>query len=243
MPPHPLLYNNPVPLDAVRHANLRLAGNADLRFARPTNAIPINLPEFPQAARCYPIGFIGGGQLYPVAIVGLRQDNLFVDDQGRWKAGAFVPAYIRRYPFILGEGLGDNRMALCIDDAPSVMSAVSGAPLFEYGQPSAATRQALEFCQAYHAAGLATRAFTQALIDAGLLVERRVDATLTTGDTAALTGFNVVDPDKLQALAAKTLGQWNGRNWLAPLYAHIQSMNNWSHLVDLLAERPLAGAA
>jgi hypothetical protein len=230
-----IFYDNPVALDSQRHADLGLVGIPDFGFARPSNCIPINLVEFSQAAKFYPIGFIGGEAPFPAAIVGLRKDNLYVDARGRWKAGAYVPAYVRRYPFILAEGVGDDRLALCIEDSPAVATATGGQRLFENGQPSPATRQALEFCHAYHAAGVATQPFTKALIDAGLLVDRRASATLAAGDKASLDGFKVVDLDKLQSLPAKTLKEWNGRNWLVPLYAHVQSMHNWGDLVDLLA--------
>jgi hypothetical protein len=239
-------YNNPVALDSTRHANLALAPTSNMGFARPSNAIPINLVEFSQAAKCYPIGFIGGEKLFPVAIVGLGKDNLFVDADGRWKAGAYVPAYVRRYPFIFAEGVegvDKDRLTLCIEDSPGVVTSVGGQRLFENGKPSWATQQALEFCQAYHAAGLATQPFTKALIEAKLLVDRRADATLTAGGKASLDGFKSIDLDRLQSLPAKTLNQWNGRNWLVPLYAHVQSMHNWGDLVELLAARQKEAAA
>jgi hypothetical protein len=240
----PVLYTNPVPLDSQKHANRGLRGIADLKFARATNTIPINMVEFPLAARDYPIGFIGPkDNLFPAAIVGLQKDNLFVDEQGHWKAGAYIPAYVRRYPFILGEAGGDAKLILCIDDTPEVMAEGVGQPLFKNGQPTAAAQQAIDFCNAYRAAAEETAPFVKALLAAGLLVDRQANAKLNTGASSALTGFKAVDEEKLRSLPARTLNQWNGRNWLVPLYAHIQSMNNWGDLVDQLAERQKAEAA
>jgi hypothetical protein len=239
-----ILYTNPVALDSQKHAYYGLRTIPDLKFASASNIIPINMVEFPLAARDYPIGFVGPeDNLFPAAIVGLQKENLFVDEQGHWKPGAYIPAYVRRYPFLLGQTGSDDKLMLCIEDTPEVLSAGGGQPLFKDGQVTAATQQAIDFCNAFRAAGEETAPFIKALLAAGLLVDRQANAKLSTGTSAALTGFKAVDEEKLRALPARTLNQWNGRNWLVPLYAHIQSMNNWGDLVDLLAERQKAEAA
>jgi hypothetical protein len=229
-------------LDSVRHADLALQELDDLGFARASNAIPINLIEFPLVARNYPIGFLGEGEeLYPVAIVGLQADNLFVDGKGRWKPNVYIPAYVRRYPFIFAENTEATELSLCLDDSPKVISKKGGKKLFESGKPTEVTERALEFCKSYHAAALATRPFSKALVDAGLLVERQANAELKTGGSFVLNGFKTIDEEKLRAVSAKTLGQWNAQNWLLPIYTQIESMLNWGELVDLMAARKEAG--
>ncbi|MDR3507143.1 MAG: SapC family protein [Caulobacteraceae bacterium] len=233
-----LLYDNPMLLDSVRHADLRLKDLNDLSFAAHTNTIPINLVEFPLIARHYPIGFVGEGKdATPMAIVGLGKENLFIDEKGQWKPGVYIPAYVRRYPFIFGAGNDPNQLSLCIEDSPNVLTKVGGKPLFEDGKPSDATERALEFCRSFHNAALSTEPFAKALHGADLLTERQANAELNGGGAFVLKGFKSIDEAKLRKVTAKTLGQWNEKNWLTPIFASIQSTLNWSNLVDLMAER------
>lgn len=158
----PLFYQNPVALHPNAHGAAGLVDELDYGFARKTNAIPISLSEIPLAALSYPIAFTIEGGARPVAIVGLRDDeNLFVDRDGGWLAGAYVPAYVRRYPFILAEyGEGEDLgVQLCIEDHPEILVHGAGQPLFADGEPSRLVKSAFDFCKSLRAADLATAPF------------------------------------------------------------------------------------
>src|SRR5262245_41509961 len=100
----PQFYRNPVPLDPVRHAKAGLKNRDDFGFARGTNAIALTGAEFASAARAYPIVFSAAAPVVPFAVVGLRDgDNLFLDAAGNWREDTYIPAYVRRYPFIFFE--------------------------------------------------------------------------------------------------------------------------------------------
>jgi hypothetical protein len=228
-----LFYRNPRPLELARDADLKVREITDLSFARDVNCIPINLVEFGAVARHYPICFVGDDAT-PMAIVGLQKENLFLDEQGRWKPGVYVPAFIRRYPFILADNGKDNKFSLSIDDTPEAVSTEEGRALFENGKISALTKQALEFCTAYQQSANGTQLFSRAIKEAALLVEQQADARMTAGETYTLKGFKGVDANKLRKVPARVLGKWNDQNWLAPLYAHLQSMTNWNDLIELM---------
>jgi hypothetical protein len=230
-----LFYENPRPLDAHRDVNLRVRTITDLGFARGTNTIPINVNEFSPAARHYPIGFVGEAAM-PMVIVGLRDQNVFIDPEGRWKDGAYVPAFVRRYPFIFAETGAKNQYSLCIDDTPRAVGAVEGRLLFENGQPAPLTAQALEFCRAFHAGAQATDAFAKALVKADLLVDRKAETRLAQGASFSLTGFKCVDPERLRRVNGRTLAQWNEKGWLAAIFIHLQSMTNWNDVMTLIPE-------
>lgn len=228
-----LFYENPRPLDAARDADLKVREITDLSFAREANTIPINVVEFSQVARHYPIGFVGESCL-PTAIVGLQKENLFVDERGLWKPGVYVPAFVRRYPFIFAETDDADQYSLCIDDDPRAVSTDQGRPLFENGQPAPLIGQALDFCRSFQLAARETDAFVKAIKAAGLLVERKAETRLAAGASFTLTGFKAIDPVKLRKLPARTLAQWNDKNWLAPIFIHLQSMTNWNDLMELI---------
>src|SRR5262245_9243286 len=100
-PALPLFYRNPQQIEPARHGMAGLREAADFGFARGTNAIALAVPELAHAARSYPVVFSKESPTVPFAIVGVHEDrNLFVDAAGKWRQGAYIPAYVRRYPFI-----------------------------------------------------------------------------------------------------------------------------------------------
>ena len=228
-----LFYQNPVLINRSRHASLGLRDIETFEFARQTNAIPVNLVELQAAARTYPIAFVGSDEPYPAAIVGLKEDNLFVDAGGAWKAGAYVPAYVRRYPFIFTDDKDRGLLSLCVDE-PSLV-AEGGSPLFEGDGPSAFTTRALDFCKQYHAAALPTQAFARAVVEQDLLADRQVNAKLKDGAAYVLNGVKMIDEEKVAKLSGEVLADWNAKGWLKGLFTIIQSGANWTELGDMLA--------
>ena len=228
-----LFYQNPVLISRGRHASLGLKDIEAYDFARQTNAVPVNLVELQSAARAYPIAFVGGDEPYPAAIVGLKEDNLFVDAGGAWKAGAYVPAYVRRYPFIFADDKDRGLLSLCVDE-PSLV-ADGGTALFEGDGPSAFTTRALDFCKQYHAAALPTLEFARAVVEQDLLADRQVNAKLKDGAAYVLNGMKMIDEDKVAKLSGKVLAEWNAKGWLKGLFTIIQSSANWPDLGDMLA--------
>ena len=235
-----LFYRNPVLLNAGQHAESGLREIRDFSFAREANAIPVNLVEFPLVARHYPIAFVGGADPYPAAIVGLKEGNLFIDGEGAWKPGAYIPAYVRRYPFIFADDKDRGLLSLCIDE--DVLTGEGGQPLFADAKPTEATDRALEFCKSYHAAAMPTQAFAKAVVEQDLLTDRQATAQLNDGGSYVLTGFKTLDSEKLSKLSGEVLGDWNAKGWLQPLFAIAQSMTNWGELVDLLSATDEAAA-
>lgn len=231
----PVFYTTPEILDPARHGALAILPLADLGFARASNSVPVTVEEFFEMALHYPIVFTRGAAPAPIVVVGLGGDrNLFLDAQGQWAEGLPVPAYVRRYPFILLEPQGSDRLPLCIDrDAAVVVEAgaTEGAqPLFDGAEPSAATKHALAFCEAYQRQLAATRGFAKLLQEAGLLVEQKVAMANSRGDRHAMDGFMVVDEAKFNALPDAFTLAWKKSGALAAVYAHLLSQRNWPKL-------------
>ena len=227
----PLFYRRPEPLNAAAHADWRLKGG-DAAFATDTPFVPVVVGEMAAAARTYPVVF-AGGDAQPLAVLGLERRNLFVTD-GRWSPDAYVPAYVRRYPFGFIATVNPDGFALAIDAASDriVTEGGEGAALFEDGQPSPLTKQALEFCDAFQAEATATRAFAEALMAADLLIDRRADVTLADGRRTGIEGFRVVDVEKFTALPDATVLDWHRKGWLALVHFHLSSLERFSVLLD-----------
>lgn len=231
----PMFYTSPRPLDRTRDANLRLSRPTHFNFAAKTNAIPLLIDEFPMAAAYYPIVFADGPMPIPAAVVGLRNDsNLFLDEQGRWLNGAYLPAYVRRYPFILMDDPEQKQFVLCIDETSDMFTDKGEYALFEGEQPSAFTKSAMEFCAALRQQGDATDEFVKALKEYNLLMPNDAQIDVRDGTKLQLSGFLVIDPKKFDALPDNVLLQWRRKGWLGLVYAQLLSSHRWQNLVDLM---------
>ena len=234
-----LYYDKPVLLNRDKHRHRRIRPTPGFAFARNANSLYLATVEFTEACKEYTIVFIRqkDGKVAPVVMLGLRnRENLFVDAQDRWTAG-YVPAFVRRYPFVLAE-LPDKQMGVCIDEAFSGLNDTEGEPLFdEQGGNTPFLQNALDFLQRYQVEYLRTEAFCKRLVDAGLLTEMNAKADLVDGRNFTVAGLLVVDEKKLNALPDdKALALFRAGE-LHLISMHLVSLSNLSRLVDRMAQR------
>lgn len=235
----PLFYKNPVALEAAQHQDLSLKQDFGFSFAREVNAVPINLIEMPQISHIYPIAFSNDGSATPVAIMGLRdKENLFVQDNGYWEADTYIPAYIRRYPFIFSENSENDKLTLCVDYRDEFVVEDTSQPFFDKeGNPTQLSKNALEFCKSYHAATQQTVAFSKALAKSELLIDRQADINIKGNRRITFSGFSIIDEKKLADLPDKTFLEWREKGWLPFVYAHLFSGVNWQRLTRMVNQR------
>jgi hypothetical protein len=222
-------------LDPIRHATLKLKRRGDFGFARETNAIPIALHEAAAAGGDYPIVFGAKGQPAMLAIVGYRdRENLFVEGDGSWRRGMYVPAYVRNYPFAFIEAPGGQQYVLGIDpDAPLLAS--DGEPLFEEMRPTQPLNQAIELCKSLFQSLRETVDLINALEQHQLLIDNSALIEFRTGGSARLGGFRVLDGAKFNMLDDAVFLDWRRRGWLAPIFAHFNAAGRWGRIVDTAA--------
>lgn len=237
----PLFYQQPVPLSVEKHKDTGLVGEANYDFAAETNSIPLNAIEFSMVQKFYPIVFTDQDPPMPVAVVGLRdKSNLYVDAKGKWEEGTYIPAYVRRYPFIFMTGPDRLQYVLCVDEASKLLTDKGERKLFADGKASELTENALKFCTTYQAQFEFSREFGEALAEKNLLVPNRADVKLNTGERIGLGGFRVVDEAKFNALPDEVFLEWRQKGWLHLVYSHLMSITNWNNLVNRAAETKAA---
>ena len=230
----PIFYYRPRPLDATGDRGLSLQPVTDFGFARATNSVLLGAAEYPQAMRNYPIVFTSTEPRFAVGVLGLEGDeNLFVGEHGKWREGNYVPAYVRRYPFIFLEQPGKAELTLCIDAASGLLTQSDDHLLFEGGEPTQLVRNALNFCREFHEQTLASAAFVAELAQRGLLVPNEARIRLNSGKELTLRDFQIVDEAKFNALPDDVFLDWRRRGWLPLVYAHLMSMASWTSLVEL----------
>ena len=231
----PLFYHEPRPVTAESHGDFKMRPANDFTFTQKTNAVPITLPEFVLAARHYPIVFVGK-EMVPTVALGLRNDqNVFVDDEGNWERFCYVPAYVRRYPFILLGKPEDERLQLGIDHESNSAHSNASA-LFEGEKETQVVTDALEICQQFHGAYGATAEFSEMLRDSDLVEERSLTIDLPDGKKIDVGAFASINEQKLREIPDKTFLEWRKKGWLAAMYFHVASLNNWELIMGRLPE-------
>ena len=226
-----LFYNAIDDVSAERHGDLGLTGDIRYDFARTTNSIPLNGVEFVAAARHYPIIFNRDKDRLPLAILGVRaNENLFVETDGAWAEGCYLPAFVRRYPFIFVTRPGEKELAFCVDSKSPLLVKGGDRPLFQNGRSSELLQNVARFCAAYARQQNATRTFVAALEAQDVLVERAADITLPDGQKIAMRGFRVVDEGRLRELPGDIAEEWRRNNWMNWIACHMSSLGNFGRL-------------
>jgi hypothetical protein len=236
----PLFFKRPVPLDAVRHAEAGIVSQTSMEFAKDTNSVFINAIEFAEAAKFYPIIFSAGEQPMPAVLTGFEQENYYIGKDGAWKKDVYVPAYVRRYPFVFMDVPKEDKLVLCIDEGAPHFREKGGKdvqPFYDNGEPSELSKNALNFCSAFQAQYHATRAFCAALQEAELFSPTRSDVKLANGREIQLSGFQVIDEKKFSTLTDEQIIDFHKKGWLPLLYFVLMSASNWRNLINLAAER------
>jgi len=224
------LYRDVTPLDSQRDAELRLRPVQDFGYARELKDCVITADEFAAACHSQPIVFArgGDGKLFAAAVLALPDSrNVFVDEANRWREGEYIPAFIRRYPFV--PLLGDGRMALGIDRSCAGLSTEAGERLFENGQPTAFTQQVLRFMGEFQAAWDRTLGLVKALDALGLLEPFQVAARQEQRQQV-LGGLMRVSEAKFNALKDKDSLRLIGNSGLKLAVAQMLSLAQFEKL-------------
>lgn len=239
----PLFYAKAVPLSRERHKDWWIRPTASFEFARKTNCVYVAAAEFVHLGKEYPVVFgrsfgrSGQGALFPVALLGLRNDeNLYLAEDGTWRAH-YIPAYVRRYPFVLAPNPAGDQFVVCIDEGyPGFNREKRGQPLFtEDGRQAPVVEQTVAFLRDYQAQVQATEAFCARLQEFDLVEAMQARVSLRSGQELALGGFHVVSKAKLKALAPERLAELAGADQLDLIYAHLQSLLNVNNLMERLS--------
>jgi hypothetical protein len=225
-----LVYESAVPVSKARHAGWSIEAGNDFAFSRKVNSVPLMAVEFPAASAEYAVVFAGNEEaVMPAVILGMReQENLYLGPLGGWQA-KYVPAFLRRYPFVFSSPDEGKNFVLCIDEGfPGFNQAGRGEKLFNGdGKPTPYVENVLKFLQSYQVEFQRTQAFCKKLRELNLLEPMRAQVTLDSGERMALTGFMAVNRARLKTLPGEKLAEMARNDELELLYAHLHSMRNF----------------
>jgi hypothetical protein len=228
--PLPLFYNGLEPLSSETHAHHKVRSQNAAPFLATQHAVPITVDEFPLVQRFMPIVFSVGDDAIPLALMGLNEGvNVFVDETGKLVENNFyVPAYVRRYPFMLARLHPDaQELSLCFDPtADAVGEFEEGEALFSHGQPTDATKAILGFNETFEQAGQRTQNFMNELREQGLLMDGEVTIQPEGAEQPFIyRGFQMINEEKLADVRGDQLRKMTKSGMLPLLYAHLFSLS------------------
>jgi hypothetical protein len=208
-----LVYETITPLTVDKHKSWTVSEHTDYEFTRDLSFVPILASELVLACAEYPIVFIEtkGQSPMPIAILSLDQSNRFVGGQGQWE-GTYLPAFIRRYPYLFSKEADGDTYFLCIDEASSCISAegVSGERIFdENGEQTEYTQRVVDFLSAYQIEHAKTERLGQRLKEMNLLEVKQISKNrVIEGEMkqeVVLNGLQTVDKSRVDTLTNEKL--------------------------------------
>jgi hypothetical protein len=239
-----LFYSKPEPLAPELHSKLGVRRmDGPFKFAKVGHAIPLTVGEFPVAAVSGPIIFVGDEKL-PLAVMGLNAgDNMFVRPDGTFEPGVYIPAYVRRYPFVYAADDANQQMVLCIDRNAEFVVEGGDLPFFDKdGQPSEYTKNCLDFCNNFEQERQRTMSFVNLLKELDLFELKSATFTPpmtdgTMGEPQKIAEYYGVSEDKLSKLDSEKYLMLRDNGALGQIYAHLLSLVGWDRLISLALAR------
>ena len=234
-----LFYSQPEPISPEVHGKMGVKSmDGPFGFAKAGHAIPLTVGEFPLAALTGPVIFVGEEKM-PIAVMGLNAgENMFLRDNGQFEPAVYIPAYIRRYPFVFANDDNAQQMVLCIDRGAEFFAEKDpDLAFFEAdGQPSEYLKNCIEFCNNFEIERQRTAGFVQILKDLDLFETKSADFTPTNpdgtfGEPQKIAEYFGVSEEKLNALPAEKLLEIRANGALGQIYAHLISLAGWDRLI------------
>ena len=232
----PLGYGRITPLLKTHKVLLPRAEETPQVFHR-LHALPLSLSEFEPACRDYPIVFVtsdGGKTFTAVIVLGMQvKQNLFILTDGMWDRRAYLPAYVRRYPFCMSrvtvDGKPQKERIVCIEE-----SALhdSGQLLYGAGGEALAQWVALEKLIFDYEQDLGRCESLCRLVAELELLEPFTMKAEVDGFTMQLEGMHRVTRETLEALPAEALRRLMSAGALGKIYSHLLSLANFRRLLN-----------
>lgn len=245
-----LFYQNPEPLNHATHGNLGVKQiDQPFGFLRSAHAVPLTVTEFGMAACSYPIIFVGDERT-PVAVMGVRQgQNLYVTDEGHTDEDAYVPAFVRRYPFVFASDPTNDQLLLCVDSKAPMVSEDHEIAFFDGEKPTKFTEDAIEFCKEFERQRRGTLSFVEVLAKHDLFEEKSIsfqprDAKgAESGPPQKIADYWAVSEERVNALSDEAFLELKTTGALGASYAHFVSLLNWPRVIKRALNSPVDGTA
>jgi SapC len=235
-----LFYSKPEPLSKEAHAKLGLRRiDKPYGFAAGSQIAPLTVAEFAAASLSFPVIF-AGERYQPLAVMGVTGDaNMFIQPDGAFEVGVYIPAYIRRYPFVLANDPGGQQLVVCIDRNAPMLGDLPDMAFFDAaGEPTQYTKNCMSFCNDFEVEVRRTDAFIALLKELDLFESRTqtytpVNTDGSPGAPQTVAEYFAVSEAKLKALPQEKTHELLNNGAMGQIYAHLNSLLGWDRLIGL----------
>jgi len=231
-----LIYNNVQPINLESHGKTKVGKLDNFGFTKELQYIPVLMTEFKKASLEYPIVFVESEDQIPVpiAILSVSEQNRYLNEDLSWDA-RYIPAFIRRYPFVFSRNPEGDEYFLCIDESSECISeSIEGESIFEEnGDQTPFTKKTLEFLQAYQIEHNKTLEQCKLLRDLNLFDQKQLSGTINEdGDSqelVKLSGFLTIDRARVSTLSDEKKLQLMKDGLFEQIIYHWMSLEQFNH--------------
>lgn len=181
----------------------------------------------------------------PAVILGVKEsENFYVDEDGKW-TGGYIPAFVRRYPFVFATDKDNRNFILHVDETfEGCNRDGKGERLFDSdGNQTQYLQNILRFLQEYQGQFRRTEAYCQRLMDLDLLQPMQAQFNLADGARRSLSGFMAINREKLRKLGDDDLRQMFDTDELECTFLHLHSMRHFNDMIGQIAVPPVPPGA
>ena len=230
------MFKNLTPINRERHAAKKIVAAKGFDFPGNFHLASVMVHEFVRASGTYPIVFLEdkpSDSFRPVVLLGLDAgENLFVGADGKWDA-SYIPAIIRRYPFALAKTDNDDQFTVCIDEDSPLVSDSEGQAMFgEDGTPTEVIENVKRYLGELQQMEAFTTAFSQFFSQHNMFTPLNMRVRQQ-DQVKNVTGCYVINEERINNLSDERFLELREKRYLAPLYAHLNSLVQIERLVKL----------
>lgn len=232
------MYKKLVVLDKEKHKTLKLSPMEDLLFAKDTITLPLAYTEIDMVGKIYPVVFSGDDALSFYALVSLGETNLAISEDGKW-IGEYVPMALKKYPFSLAPySENKGRSLILVDEESRLVSRSKGRQLFKKsGESSDLLKDIVKLMSYYDNAIHQTQTLAKEIQESGILKKQEISLEHEGEKKVLVSGFGVVDQEKLAQLDKKILEKWEKNGVMKLIQIHLDSLKNVQTLFELAKNR------
>lgn len=232
------MYKKLVVLDKVQHKDLKINPLENLSFAKQTSFVPVIANEVSLVGADFPVVFTSDENPSIISLVSLGGESLGVNKDGKWIT-SYIPSFFRKYPFTLAlTKENSNQKVLLIDEESELFSKSKGKQLFKKnGEHSETLTHAIEFLTNNENEMAITSNISKIISDSGILEGRELSTGEGEEKKVLVTGFQVVNREKLNALSDEVLADWVRKGIIGLIDAHLKSMDKIQALFNIANQK------
>lgn len=225
------MYKNLEIVNKIAHKENSIKEVKDFSYAKNLTSAPITVTEFFEACKNYPILFAKdkNNDWFASVMLGFKEnENIFVDNKGNWDKLHYVPAFVRRYPFVFVEQNEQQQLLLGVEkEFLSIDKKDEKRKLFDdKDENTEFLNNVLNFLNQYQNDSIATKEFIKQLDEWELLEEKVATIINEKKEQFNINGFYIVNEEKLKHLSKKKKEEICNKNASPLITAHLISLSN-----------------